>query len=90
MSSNYLSGLLLGAFVTVLVLVLLVMIARWVKNIYFPKEEPEQSSQAMMEILELKAKLEKQAAEEEGLDGAGGKSPEWKPEEDSGWKGPGS
>ena len=90
MSSNYLSGLVLGAFVTVLVLVLLVSVARWVRNIYFPKEKPEESSEAMLEILQLKAKLEKQAAEGEGLDIGGEKTSEWKPDEGSEWAGPGT
>ena len=84
MSSNYLSGLVLGAFVTVLVLVLLVMVAKWVRNLYFPKETPEQDSAAMMEILQLKAKLEKEAAEAEKAEREGQKKkPEQDPEDGS-------
>ena len=88
MSSNYLSQLLLGGFVTVLVVVLLVTVARWMRNYYFPKENPEEDSEAMMEVLRLKAKLEKRATEDEGFDGGRGGTPEWEPDEGSGWRGP--
>lgn len=88
MSSNYLSGLLLGVFGIVLVSVLLAMVAKWVRNIYFPKEQPDPGSEAMMEILQFKAKLEKRAAEEERSKDGGKKASEWEPDVGSGWMGP--
>ncbi|MBT8397364.1 MAG: hypothetical protein HKO65_01395 [Gemmatimonadetes bacterium] len=72
MSSSYLPGLLLGLVVTMLSVVVLVMISRWIKNLYFPKEPEDEGSEAMMEFLVLNAQLEQRAAEAEGPDDGGG------------------
>ena len=61
MSAEHLSGFILGTFMTVLVLVGLVIIARTVRNRYFPSENEEERSEAMTELLLLQAELQKRA-----------------------------
>ncbi len=64
MSADHLSRILLGTFVTILVLVALVIISKAVRNTFFPSENQEGRSEAMTELLLLQARLEEKVAKD--------------------------